>query len=106
MAQLQTLLQLRAVALPEVVEGCFCFIELTEEPEREGQVRGQVRAVSDAFKDTLFISVCVCVSLPLYSSQVLQLIVGHVVFRVRLQRLVDAVQQASPLRQRHLEVLL
>ncbi len=35
MAQLQTLLQLGAVTLPEIVKGRLGFIQLTQESERE-----------------------------------------------------------------------
>lgn len=44
--------------------------------------------------------------LPLHSSQVLHLIMSHVVFWVSAKRLFDAVQQTATLRQRHLQILL
>lgn len=106
MAQLQTLLQLGVMTLPEIVERRLRFIQLTQESEggreRDGK-RGGLNSGKTAFGPGD--SICLFL-VPLYSTQVLNFILGHVVLGVCLQRLIYIRQQAFSLRQRHLQVLL
>lgn len=107
-AELQTLFQLGAVTLPEIVERRLRLVQLTQqsEEEEEREEGGEMRGHSGTTSHLQRVSIHPFLLVPLHSRQVFQFVMSHIVFRVCLQRLVDTLQQACPLRQRHLQVLL